>query len=544
MFLCRGLSALQVKLSHLLFTALVVVVLYNATKIYQQNFPAFTTDVEDSTPVGLLLPEEEYLERLIDTYGLTNFTKWQAWRVQSAEQALDVEPITDIHANFQPHWDTPKTIDLSNPRASDLRATKRMELPIHTSQAEGKLNGSDFLFGISTSHGRIADKDWAILRAWKRWLTKDDGSSNGASLVLMLDNASTGQLDDIDRRLHEAGIDAYVTSTAERTSKARRYYELIRILKTYGATLAASGQPKLWFGVVEDTIFFPSLPYLRERLASYDIREQLYVGIPSERLDWQQDGKSVTTFGGGAIMLTKRAVSIIPKLPCLDVEQAGQPYRAQTWDKLLKQCVKKEAGMDMHVVPAFYSPFDAHYKPHLESHENGMRPLLLHDYQDRYHLDVGMAHLVTDVCGEACFMHHYLFHDNWVVINGVSISHHPDGLTHQHHHHHHPDPAQVGQQGEQESFGATSRTPVSGQLVINEAKIAKKPLDWQGRRDVWRLLDSARAGNGAVWQAYLKPGVKRPKLPESKGETEASEAVADEELDSIIVLIWEKKKHQ
>ncbi|OAQ69061.1 glycosyltransferase family 31 protein [Pochonia chlamydosporia 170] len=526
MLLSKGVPVLQVRLSHLLLTAAIAGLLFQATKPYRQG-RTFTFDVEDTTPAGNHLPEEEYLERLIDHYGLANFTKWQAWRVQSSEQTLDLSPITDIHANFQPHWDTPKTIDLSNPTSADLRAAKRMELPIHNNKAQDKMYGATFLFGISTSYQRIIDKDWAVLRAWKRWLTKSDGTSNGAGLVLMLDNATEKQLNDIDKALHDAGIDAYATATAEPTSKTRRYYELIRVMKTYGATLAASGQEKRWFGVVEDTIFFPNLHYLQERLSTYDTSEQLYIGIPSEKQDWQQEGKSVTTNGGGAIFLTRQAVSLIPKLPCMETDaSAGPPFRAQKWDVVLKHCVKRWAGMDMHVIPAFYSPHDSNYKPHLESHETGSRPLLLHDYQDRHRLDVGMAHLVTDVCGEACFMHQYLFHDNWVVINGVSISHHPDGLNRYHRH-----------EGEDEgnAFGNAEHTPVSGQIVMNEDKVERRPLNWTGRRDVWKLIDSAKAANGSIWQAYLKKGTK----PANKG----NEGDESEELDSVIVLIWEKRKH-
>ncbi|QPG94914.1 hypothetical protein C2857_007295 [Epichloe festucae Fl1] len=537
MLLSKGLL-----LSRLLLTACIAGLLFRATRSYRQKTNV-AFDIEDTTPVGDGSPEEEYLERLVDIYGLTNYTKWQAWRILSSEQSLDVEPITDIHADFQPHSDTPKVIDVNNPRASDLRTSRRMELPIHSSPAQNKMHGSGFLFGVSTSYGRIADRDWAILRAWKRWLTNGNGSSNGAGLVLMLDNASSEQLDEIAEVLRDAGIDAHVKSTAKPTSKVRRYYDMIRVLKTYGAALAASGQAKQWFGVVDDTIFFPSLTYLRERLSTYNANDQLYIGIPSERSDWQQDGESVTTYGGGAIILSQRVVSLMPKLPCLKLDNPGPSFGAKKWDVVLKKCVKKEAGIDMHVMPAFYSPHDVDYRPHLESHETGMRPLLLHDYQNRHRIDVGMAHLVTEICGEACFMHQYLFLDNWAVINGMSISHHPDGLSHHHHHNplflllHH------GRQDkdERDDFKMAAKTPVSGQLVINEDKVDRKPLKWTGRREVWKLVDSARVTNGSVWQAYLKRGVRTATRPEIRdGQSKPSE----EEMDSVIVLIWGKKKRE
>jgi hypothetical protein len=381
----------------------------------------------------------------------------------------------------------------------------------------------------------MAYNNWAIMRAWKRWLTRSDGTTSGASLVLMLDNATQDELDRIDNALRKAGIEVYTTSTVERASKARRYYELIRIMKTYSATLAASGQEKDWYGVVEDTVFFPSLPYLHERLSAYDSSEQLYIGIPSEKMDWQHDGKSITTLGGGAVFLTRQTVNLIPKLPCIEgyASSPGSPFRAQKWDAVLKQCVKQWAGIDMHVIPAFYSPKDADYKPHLECHETGVRPLLLHDYQDRHRLDVSMAHLVTDICGEACFMHRYMFHDNWVVINGMSISYYPSGLG--------PGPDQDQERGDEAgkrdvSMGGEQKS-ISGQIVINEEGVEKRPLEWTGQRDVWELLDSAKAANGAIWQAYLKRGRRRP-----TGSSKEDAAGEVEELDSVIVLIWESKQ--
>jgi hypothetical protein len=187
----------------------------------------------------------------------------------------------------------------------------------------------------------------------------------------------------------------------------------------------------------------------------------------------------------------------------------------------------------MHVIPAFYSPKDADYKPHLECHETGVRPLLLHDYQVRHRLDVSMAHLVTDICGEACFMHRYMFHDNWVVINGMSISYYPSGLG--------PGPDQDQERGDEAgkrdvSMGGEQKS-ISGQIVINEEGVEKRPLEWTGQRDVWELLDSAKAANGAIWQAYLKRGRRRP-----TGSSKEDAAGEVEELDSVIVLIWESKQ--
>ncbi|KID92186.1 glycosyltransferase family 31 protein [Metarhizium guizhouense ARSEF 977] len=525
MLLFKGMPVLQVRLSYLILTAVTVGFLFHATTLHQQG-QTFTVDLPDTTPVGDLLPEEEYFERLIDRYVLTNLTKWQAWRVQTSDKPLTIGSITNVHTDFQPHRDAPKVIDVSNPSPTDLHASKGLELATYTDEAHDRLYPSTLMFGVSTTYKRIVEKDRAVLRAWKRWLTKGDGTSNGATLVLMLDNATEEQLDEIDKELEEMGVDVYTTSTAETTSKSRRYYELIRVMKSYGATIAASGQEKHWFAVIEDTVFFPSLSYLQERLSTYDFSKKLYLGIPSEKMVWNRDGGSVTTYGGGAIFLTKDAVSLIPKLPCLRIDAAAKPsFHGQRWDAMLRRCLEKQAGVDMHVIPAFHPPHNSH-EGRLESHETGIRPLLLHDYAYPDQLDVGMAHLVTDACGEACFMHQYLFHDNWVITNGVSISHHPEGLGHRHRH-----KALV-----KEIFKDTQKTPISDQIVIDEDDVERRSLNLTGRRrDVWGLLDSVKASDGTVWQAYMKRGVRS-----TKADKEESDGLR--ELDSVIVLIWEKKQ--
>ncbi|KAJ6444586.1 glycosyltransferase family 31 protein [Purpureocillium lavendulum] len=544
MVLAKGLSGLHVRISNVMIIGLVVVLCVQATRYWQsQHRAAFLVDLKYTNVVGELSAEEEYLERLVDIYGLTNLTKWQAWRVQPSRYAEAEEdgPITDVHVNFDSAR-SQKIINLQEPCREDLHASKKLALPVRTGEPDESGDASEFLFGISTSYERISAGDWTMVRAWQRWLTKSKKTSNGAGLVLMLDQVTDKQQRTVDDKLHDAGIDAYVMSTDVPMSMARRYYELVRILKTYSATLAASGQRKRWYGVVEDSVFFPSIPYLRSRLARYDSNDQLVIGLPSERADWQEeandDGGTITTSGGGVLLLTREAVSRIPRLPCLERDAGEDPVRPKRWDEILKKCMKKAAAMDMHIIPSLYSPRDEPTELHVASHETGARPLVLHDYQRRYRIDVAMAHLVTNVCGEPCFMQRYLFHDNWVLVNGVSISEHPDGLELQHKKDHHrkfededEDQDQDQDQEDQErEKGRRPRPRITGQLVIDDKDdVQRVPLTWAGRRNVWALLDSAVASDGAVWQAYLRKG--------TRGSTPMAEGA--EEMDSVIVLIWE-----
>lgn len=546
MLAAKRLSHLRTRSNNTVVVVLLVLLCAQTMRHRRFQHTVVPVDTEFRTASYGVLPEEEYLERLADMHGLTNLTRWQSWRIKSAEQGgREDRPVTDVHANFD-SAEMQRLISLTAPNRADLQTSRRISLPTRGGARPEQVDAAEFLFGISTSYERVKARDWAVLRAWARWLTRGSKTSNGASLVLMLNKATRAQMEEVDTALREAGIEAYTTAMDQSMSMVRRYYELVRVLKTHTATLAANGQSKRWIGVVEDSIFFPSLPYLRERLAGYDAQEKLCIGLPSERLDWHEGGEgdsSLTTSGGGALVLTREAVLSITRLPCLEREAVDEePVRPQRWDSVLSQCLEKGEDVGMHVIPAVYSPCDAPTGPLVAAHETGARPLVLHDYQSRHGLDLGMAHLVAGVCGGACFMQRYLFHDDWVLINGVSISQHPDGLEYE----------QLGKDKQQQSpwrrwrhrrkaddggadadaADAAQGPPpprISGRIVIDDGGLEQRAaLAWTGRRHVWTLVDSVAAADGAVWQAY----VKRGRASGGAGETE--------ETDSVIVLVWEK----
>ncbi|RDA96215.1 hypothetical protein CP533_1704 [Ophiocordyceps camponoti-saundersi (nom. inval.)] len=420
-------------------------------------------------------PEEDYLERLSERYLLTNQTRWQAWRIQPSGQPDRDSPLIDVGLKFasQSH----KIVDLRGPKQADLRATKLMTLP--GARTDSVTDGSDFLFGVSTSYDRLAEGNWAVLRAWTRWLTRRGSESNGAGLVIMLDRATDKQLQEVDDRLHAVGLDAYLLSTDEPMSMAKRYYEMVRIFKTYGATLAATGQRKTWFALVDDTVFFPDLSHLRRQLAAYRSEDELYMGLPG---------------GGATILMTRRAVDRVPNLPCTDAASTVAPAKPQQWHELLRECIEQRAGHEVRLLPygeEEHVDDDDDEDDQEDSLSSTRRPLLLHHQPHR--LDVGMAHLVTDVCGESCFMQRFLFRDDWLLVNGVSISHHPDGLGRRRHRHLHDR---------------------------HRRRLHRLRHRADRGFSLWRLLDSTSSPDGSVWQAYLK------------------RAEADDEMDSVIVLIW------
>lgn len=470
-------------------------------------------------PVNAESHEGQYLARLSRKLKLTNETEWMSWKVHHSEQSSEWATINNIQVNFGSHGS--RVVDVEQPNVSDLSAKGRMELPIPKGRPTDKpLRASDFVFGVSTTYSRVMEKDKAIVKSWQRWLTNGGKRSNGASLVVMLDRANDAQVKEIERILLTAKIEAQVMGTKEALSAARRYFELTKLLKSSGAIFAASGENKKWFSLVEDDIFFPDMAYLQNRLSAYKDSNQLYIGLPSERQDWESEGNTITTYGGGAVFLTRAALFRIHELPCFSTRPTKSPYRARKWDVLLHDCVMTHTDMKMFVLPGFFSPDDSQANLHADSYESGVRPLLFHNNPQRHWLDLNKAHLVTDVCGETCFMQRYVFRDNWVLVNGVSLSHHPEEPKY--------DQGHGGDEAAPQKQKHISRFTMPRQIMVDDGGVDRTTMAWAGNRKVWRLMDSVVSQDGAVWQAYVKKAVK---------DASASES---DKIDSVVVLVWEK----
>jgi len=674
MFICKGPPSLHSRSSHLVLFLVIIALVFHTIRLANQR-QIHTPLLRDAEiiPEGNASPEELYLSRLARECGLSKDMSWMAWRIMPSAQSEEWPSVTEVNLKFKSV--APKMINLDEPDRRDLYAKKRMELPVPASPLLGQVDASDFLFGVSTTYARLVDRDYAMIKAWARWLTDGRQHSNGASLVLVLDQARSDQLEEVDQTLQASGIDCWVTTTEEPMSMARRYFELSRILKTFAANLAANGQDKRWFGLVEDDVFFPSLSYLRDRLFTYNTDGQHYIGLPSERLDWEEDGTMFKTYGGGALLLTRAAISRVPNLPCFETSFPSSPsggissFRSKRWDELIHDCMMRHSDLDMHVLPGFFSPNDDTYDPQIDSYETGQQPLLLRRYAERHLLNINKAHLVTNVCGESCFMQRYLFRDNWVLVNGISITEYPDGIEIQRQAPTPPEPkpaaepvpetkpkdeaqpekkaapeaekgklrkrsepepeseaapkdetetedeplillddkpgpddASAAKQhldsdesfegeeirksdgqdddsttsekdnsnddeskpaGEAQKEDVEEKTKSSGEEVealetleeeegehivpslqqpllpprvaIDDASAMaeKAKLAWTGRKNVWRLADSAISKDGTVWQAYVKKA-KKTNVP--------LEEKQPEETDSVIVLIWEHGK--
>ncbi|KAI6750936.1 hypothetical protein HG530_014386 [Fusarium avenaceum] len=500
---------------------IVLVVFFFQVKWLYWSRTSEDTEIAITGPV----PEEQYLERLKQKIGLSDETAWTAWKVRASEQDSELTSVTTIDTDF--HSNQPKVIDTKDPARRNLVARQELNLPVVRGPRPGQIDASDFIFAISTSFDRVVRDDYAVAKDWARWMTGGNQHGNGANFMLVLDQGHYKQVQKLTEILHSFGIDAHVTISEGQISPAKRYFNMIDAVKKYSATLAQKGQMKKWYGILDEEIFLPNLSYLQKRLFAYNSEKELYVGLPSERGDWAIGEGFMTTYGGGAVFLTRSAISRVPELPCFDGVSVD-PTNKKSWDSLLQDCLAKNTKMKMHILPSFYSPKDNDdYSSHLDSYETGIHPLALHHYQERHHLTPSQAHLVTDVCGEACFLQRYRFRDNWVLVNGYTITEYPDGI--------HLSDMPLSTVGK----GSSSRRSVIGPVKLKEDTTDRKMLFWTGRRNVWKLMDSVTTTEGDVWQAYVKRGaLDEPTLRKRWGE----EGLVQEVKDSVIVLIWESAK--
>ncbi|KAK0390984.1 hypothetical protein NLU13_0486 [Sarocladium strictum] len=509
-------NKLTSRLLNAILTLLFLTVLIHCLRLSQQPRLHKAVEVEiDLLPDGSGTPESKYLNRLARDFGLTKHVHWQSWRIRPTGEMNRWSTLTEVNLNFGSKHRKVVEVGDKNPEHANTRM--RMDLPVHASPAAGRTDGADFLFGVATTFERISANRYDMVRTWSRWLTDGRRNDNGATLIVMLTEATESQVNDVDIRLQSYGIDAYVTATDEPMSSARQHQELAQILSNFQPQLAADGQMKRWFGLIEDNVFFPSLIALRERLFDYNSEKEHYIGLPSERADWDE-GKRIS-YGGGVVFFTRTALITLNNQPCGNENQKGGAFKGKRWDVQLQQCFFRHTNMKMHVLPGFYSPLDDEERTHgkdIGVYETGARPMLLHDATGRHGLNLGKAHLVTEACGKSCFMQRYAFHDNWILVNGISISHYPQGVKKEPH----PPPPETPVAAASGKILIEQGGGSGGGMAGDEAAMMLRPK--KGHREVWKLIDSSIGAEGMIYQAYLKRADK-----------------GSEDLDSVIVLLWE-----
>jgi len=496
--------------------------------------------------------EVAYLRYLQEAYGLTNDVPWFARRIQSSHRAGKRLSMTELSSKFMPH-------DFARVRVDDENLKLKVDasslkLPFHVSAKPDQIDASGLLIGISTTYSRLSYSNFSLAGDWARWLTDGRGRSNGASLFLDLHRANKEEKTRTARILREAGIDATVLTSDSAADATARYGDLIRYLKSHNEELMSeagggSGGGKKFFALLDDNVFIASMDKLVTKLSSFGSKKEYYIGAPSEKQsDWVVDENVTMTYGGGAVFFTPPMADRLARLPCLRQAAATEAVAAQQWDERIYRCVTENTRSTFYVLPSFYSPQDeALYGARSVANQGyggGIQPITLHHYRNLHRFGAADGHRVTSVCGEECFLQRFHFRDNWVLVNGYTLSHYPDGVS--------AIPVRKNAKMVSQFRGdaaaaaaANKRTELGGNIVIDNADrpADMKLIAWAGPKRTWRLLHSKTTPSGEVWQAY----VKRRGAAVSYGDIDDDRMPGDpihtdegpSNEDSVIVLIWQ-----
>ncbi|KAK1596436.1 uncharacterized protein LY79DRAFT_509770 [Colletotrichum navitas] len=468
--------------------------------------------------------DTNYLRVLAEGNNLTRTISWVSHRIKAAPEAAERLPMTHIKQRFADNGFRNLRWDDDN-FGLEIGGVARV-LPVPESPGPAAVDGSSLLFGVSTSYSRLTYDGDSLIGHWQRWLT-DGRGPNGATIVVTLHQATSRQAWEIYQKLRDAGIDATVVPLDTNLDNTSRYLDMITVLLDVSEALAEQGRPKRYLGLVDDDIFFPTPGQLVARLSMFDASRPYYFGLPSERPDWFVEDDTLVTHGGGAVFFTPPAALIVSHLPCRPLEGFTGNYTR--WDSVLHDCVGSHTDLPFHVLPSFYSPTDALYTMQASTYDIGVSPLTLRHYRSRHGFNPSRAHLVTSVCGEACFLQRFHFGDSWVLVNGYSITHYCDGLD------------VVPMAGDAEllgpmQYGHEAEMPLGDGIVLSEEKRGKDVVTWKGTRNVWHFLDTVVVRErGEVWQAYVK---RRGTSGFMEGEVDDEDGDGDH-LDSVIVLVWE-----
>ncbi|KAL7628108.1 hypothetical protein AAE478_002305 [Parahypoxylon ruwenzoriense] len=531
-------------------------ILLSTLRLYRQQtpYPRSIYDYTDGKTRGARLnetsdagtrspPSDEttYLRYLVREYGLSNEVPFFARRIQPRFDAYVKESMTVLSTQFMSRDDFQR-VRVDNERLN-LHAEEAARVSVIRSTTPDRLDASSLLFGISTSYDRLTYANGSLIGDWARWLTDGKGNSNGASLVLTLHRAGRSDINYVSSELREVGIDAVVLP-AESSSQdsTARYLDLMRlVVHRRDELLREEGREKKFLALVDDDVFFPSLGKLLATLSKYDAAKKLYLGLPSERSDWTVENNITLTYGGGAVFFSPPMSDVVVQLPCINgTAQASNHYseiRTGQWDEALYNCVTTHTDEKLYILPSLYAPGgdESNGLPRT-SYDDGVQALTLHHYRHRHRFEPSKAHLVTSLCGEACFLQRFFFRaDGWILVNGHSISQYPDGVDVLL-----PPPPPPPKSNNNDGQRGTR---IGERLVIDKdvefEMQRRRVVSWAGTKRTWRLLDARAGPRGEVWQAYVKRRGPSSAAPDDGDGDTVHTQDGPSDVDSVIVLIWE-----
>jgi hypothetical protein len=444
------------------------------------------------------LDDLSYLKNVLGRERVTSRVSYASRTIRYIPDAPDRPSITQVDGNLvaEPFRD----VEIGKLRS--LPESSEIEVHVKQSTRPEQVDASSLIFGCSTTYGRFSDERISPISEWVRWLTDGNGRSNGAGLVLSLFEASQSNIDDAAKKLTSLGISATVVASNPGLDMPGRYVALVDLLYRH-----PTRDSRKYFILLDDDTFFPAMSDLVETLSHYDHEKPYYIGTFTERAQWLLEHQVPYAFGGGGIILTKPLVKQVSELPCLETKDGRYVLDSDEGDRLLYNCIHKFTETEVTYLPVLHQ--EDQYGDGSGFYESGTKPLSLHHYKSWHAFIPGKAHIVVDACGEDCLLQRFQFKDDFILSNGYSVAHYPQGIDF--------DPGMM-----EGTFDMGTLEEMSLSVAYTFGSL-RKSLSGTGKKKSWIMVDSRREGPGQVRkddQRWLAEGEPPP------------------QTDSVLVLTW------
>ncbi|KAB5582245.1 glycosyltransferase family 31 protein [Coniochaeta sp. 2T2.1] len=433
--------------------------------------------------------------------------------VRISRQDIKRKSITKLSQTFLP--EKPQVVDITkqSPQFEQHTCAEPLVVPVTKSPLPNTANASDFIFGVSTTYKRFKDPKTSSIHEWTYWLTDGKGKSNGGKLILLLLDASEEELMDAWTRLNATGIDVDVYQSDSSMEMAVRYLHLVPTLYNHPDRAG-----RKWVVTCDDDTFFPSFNALAEKFEEYDHSMPMYIGTLSEDVN-NVDRHGAQAFGGGGVFLSVPLAKLIAdkydncKTP-EKIQEANTGWGPQG-DVLLRKCIYEHSDVKLTTLWDLWQ-LDLYGDPS-GFYESGIKPLSLHHYRGGgWHIALPWQYTkIAHLCGEDCTFQRFKTKDNYVISNGFSVAHYPQGIDF--------------------NFGQFERTfhpaPEDKGWNLDYMFGPQRPsLAGTGRKISWDGQETIVNADGSVSQIYVrKAGDHRWKNPNGKPM---------KELDGVIELVW------
>lgn len=452
----------------------------------------------------------DHLKEVKDKYHLDDKFQYMKRYVRfTREEGLERKVMTKLTQNLLPSKF--KTVEIGQ-HYGRQSCPEPLDFHVPKSGLPSTVNGSDFMYGVSTTYGRFMDPGTTPINEWIFWLTDSHGNSNGGKLLLMLLDASDEELQEVANLLGDVGIDVDVYHSDSSVEMAVRYINLVPTLYTH-----RDAKQKKWLVTCDDDTFFPSMHGLIEKMNKLDYTREMYVGTLSEDIGAVERHGS-QAFGGGGVFLSLKMAEKITELyeKCTSEQkilEANSGWGPQG-DILLRKCIYENTETrltnfwDLWQLDFFGDPSGFY--------EWGIKPLSLHHYRGGgwHTAKPGQYTKIAHTCGEDCTMLRFQTADDFVV-SGYSVAHYPQGIT--------------WDWAQQEA--TLHAAPEDKGWNLDYTFGPQRPnLHGTGRKIAWEMQESDVRSDGSVLQTYTRK------------KDDARWVHADQSpmsnIDGVIELIW------